>query len=129
MRQPAETSLQDRMRELATRARDASRVLGRAPTAQKDEALRLAADALRRRARAILAANRADVSAARKAGQPAAFQDRLALDAGRLEGIARALREVAALPDPVGEVTASWRRPNGLSVKKVRIPLGVVLMV
>ena len=114
---------------LATAARRASRELSHAPTARKDEALRAAADALRKRARKILAANRADVAAARKAGQPAAFLDRLALDAKRLEVMARALHEVAALPDPVGEVTASWRRPNGLWVRKVRIPLGVVLMI
>ncbi len=127
MRQPA--SLEGEMRALATAARDASRLLGHAPTEVKNAALLGAGDAIRRRARAILAANRADLAQARKAGQPAAFLDRLALDPARLDGIARALREVAALPDPVGEVTASWRRPNGLSVKKVRIPLGVVLMV
>jgi glutamate-5-semialdehyde dehydrogenase len=124
-----QTPLDRSMRSLAEAARDASRALSHASTGQKDEALRAAAAAIGRRARAILAANRADVAAARKAGQTAAFQDRLALDAKRLDGIAGALREVAALPDPVGEVTASWRRPNGLSVKKVRIPLGVVLMV
>ncbi|HEX7489235.1 MAG TPA: glutamate-5-semialdehyde dehydrogenase [Anaeromyxobacteraceae bacterium] len=129
MRQPAPTTLPEEMRALACAARDAARELSRAPTAQKDEALRAAADALGKRSRAILAANKADVAAAKKAGQNAAFLDRLALDAGRLDGIARALGEVAALPDPVGEVTASWRRPNGLRVKKVRIPLGVVLMV
>ncbi len=122
-------SLPEAMRALAVEARDASRVLSRAPTSQKDEALHAAAEAVGRRARKILAANRADLAAARQAGQGAAFLDRLALDQGRLQGIARALREVAALPDPVGEVTASWRRPNALSVKKVRIPLGVVLMV
>jgi glutamate-5-semialdehyde dehydrogenase len=117
------------MRELALAARDASRRLGRASTRAKDDALRFAADALGRRARRILAENAKDVAAARKAGQTAAFQDRLALDPARLEGIAGALREVASLPDPVGEVTATWRRPNGLEVRKVRIPLGVVLMV
>jgi glutamate-5-semialdehyde dehydrogenase len=117
------------MRALAEASRQASRAVAQAPTAQKDEALRGAAAAIGKRARRILAENRADLSAARKAGQSAAFQDRLALDPKRLELIARALLEVAALPDPVGEVTSSWRRPNGLSVKKVRIPLGVVLMV
>ncbi len=117
------------MRKLAEAARDASRLLGHAPTAKKDAALRIAADAIASRARRILAENAKDVQAARKAGQTAAFQDRLALDAKRLEGISRSLLEVAALPDPVGEVTSTWRRPNGLSVKKVRIPLGVVLMV
>jgi glutamate-5-semialdehyde dehydrogenase len=117
------------MRRLAEAARDASRALGHASTRAKDEALLAAADAIGRRAKRILAENGRDLDAARKAGQTAAFQDRLALDEKRLEGIARALREVAALPDPVGEVTATWRRPNGLVVKKVRIPLGVVLMV
>jgi glutamate-5-semialdehyde dehydrogenase len=117
------------MRRLAEGARAASRTLGHAPTRAKDEALRAAAAAIGRRARRILAENAKDVEAARKAGEGAAFLDRLALDEKRLDGVARALREVAALPDPVGAVTASWRRPNGLVVKKVRIPLGVVLMV
>jgi glutamate-5-semialdehyde dehydrogenase len=117
------------MRKLAEAARDASRALGHASTRAKDEALRAAAAAIQKRSRRILAENARDVEAARKAGESAAFQDRLALDEKRLEGVARALLEVAALPDPVGAVTASWRRPNGLSVKKVRIPLGVVLMV
>jgi glutamate-5-semialdehyde dehydrogenase len=128
MRQP-ETQVQQEMRALAERGRDASRVLGRAPTAQKDEALRGAAAAIRKHARGILAANRADLADAHAAGQSAAFEDRLALDPKRLDAIAKSLLDLAALPDPVGEVTASWRRPNGLAVKKVRIPLGVVLMV
>jgi glutamate-5-semialdehyde dehydrogenase len=117
------------MRALATDARRAARVLSRAPTAAKDRALLAAADAVLDRSDLILAANRADLEAARAAGATEAFLDRLRLDARRIEGIAAALREVAALPDPVGRVTTSWTRPNGLSVKKVRIPLGVVLMV
>jgi glutamate-5-semialdehyde dehydrogenase len=129
MRKEASQGLAADMRRLAEAARDASRALGRAGTRQKDEALRAAADSVVRRRDAILAENAKDVEAARAAGQSAAFLDRLALDAKRLDGIAKALLEVAALPDPVGEVTASWRRPNGLSVKKVRIPLGVVLMI
>ncbi len=129
MRQPASLDPKHDARALATAARDAARVLARAPTAQKDAALRAVAAAIGKRARSIVAANRADVSAARKAGQTAAFLDRLALDPGRLDAIARSLGDVVALPDPVGEVTATWRRPNGLTVKKVRIPLGVVLMV
>jgi glutamate-5-semialdehyde dehydrogenase len=118
-----------RMRALAEGAREAARALSRAPTAQKDEALRAAAAAVGKRGRRILAENRADLAAAKKARQGAAFLDRLALDEERLAGMARSLLEVAALPDPVGEVTRSWRRPNGLAVKKVRIPLGVVLMI
>jgi glutamate-5-semialdehyde dehydrogenase len=129
MRQPASEGLAAEMRRLAEASRDASRALSRAPTRAKDEALRAAADAIGRRAKEVLAASAEDVAAARAAGQSAAYLDRLALDPERLDGIAAALREVAALPDPVGEVTATWRRPNGLSVKKVRIPLGVVLMV
>jgi len=117
------------MRALAAEARKAARALARAGTAEKDRALLEAADAMGRRRDEILAANRADLEAARAAGQADALLDRLALDPRRLDAIAASLREVAALPDPVGEVTSSWRRPNGLSVKKVRIPLGVVLMV
>ncbi len=129
MRRPDTKGLGADMRALATAARDASRALGHAETRRKDEALRAAADAIGKRARKILAENARDVEAARGAGQPAAYLDRLALDAKRLDGIAAALHEVAALPDPVGEVTSSWRRPNGLAVKRVRIPLGVVLMI
>jgi len=117
------------MRRLAEAARHASRALARAETAAKDAALLAAARALESRAAGILAANAADVEAARRAGQNAAFLDRLALNPSRLAGIAGALRAVAALPDPVGEVTDSWRRPNGLRVKRVRIPLGVILMI
>ena len=127
MRQPV--PIAEEMRALALRARDASRVLAAAPSRLKDQALRHAAEAIRRRVAEILAANARDLEAARRAGQTAAYLDRLALDPKRVEGIARALEDVARLPDPVGEVTASWARPNGLAVKKVRIPLGVVLMV
>jgi len=118
-----------RMRSLAADAKRASRVLARASTAQKDRALRSAAAAIRARRPAILEANRADLAAARAAGTTDAFLDRLTLDGDRLDGIGAALLEVAALPDPVGQVTRSWARPNGLAIKKVRIPLGVVLMV
>ncbi|BDG09523.1 gamma-glutamyl phosphate reductase [Anaeromyxobacter paludicola] len=126
-REPA--SIAERMRALAVAAKEAARELSRAPTARKNAALLAAADAVIRRSRGILAANKHDLAAAKKAGQNAAYLDRLALDPKRLEGIAGALREVARLPDPVGEVTASWSRPNGLAIRKVRIPLGVVLMV
>ncbi len=118
-----------RMRSLAADARRAARALSHVPTADKDRALRAAADAILAHAPAILEANRADLAAAGGAGATEAFLDRLRLDRGRLEGIAAAIREVASLPDPVGRVTGSWSRPHGLSVKKVRIPLGVVLMV
>jgi glutamate-5-semialdehyde dehydrogenase len=118
-----------RMRNLAAEAKRASRVLARASTEQKDRALRAAAAAIRSRRGAILEANRADLAAAQAAGATHAFLDRLTLTDVRLDGIAQAILEVAALPDPVGEVTRTWARPNGLSIRKVRIPLGVVLMV
>jgi glutamate-5-semialdehyde dehydrogenase len=118
-----------RMRSLAADARRAARTLARTSTEAKNRALRSAASAIRSRRKEILEANRADLDAARTAGATDAFLDRLKLDERRIEAIAGTLVEVAALPDPVGQVTRNWTRPNGLSVKKVRIPLGVVLMV
>jgi glutamate-5-semialdehyde dehydrogenase len=118
-----------RMRSLAADARRAARTLARASSDVKNRALRSAATAIRSRRKEILEANRADLDAARSACATAAFLDRLKLDDERLEAISATLLEVAALPDPVGQVTRNWTRPNGLSVKKVRIPLGVVLMV
>jgi glutamate-5-semialdehyde dehydrogenase len=117
------------MRALATEAREAARRLSHAPSARKDAALRAGARAIVARREAILAANLEDLDAARRAGKNDAYLDRLALDRPRLAGIASAIEEVAALPDPIGQVTDSWRRPNGLEVRRVRIPLGVVLMV
>jgi glutamate-5-semialdehyde dehydrogenase len=129
MREVSGQGLAAEMRALASAARDASRALARADTRRKDDALRAAAEAVAAREARILSENARDLEAARAAGQSDAFLDRLALDGTRIAGIARSLLEVASLPDPVGEVTSTWRRPNGLSVKKVRIPLGVVLMV
>jgi glutamate-5-semialdehyde dehydrogenase len=117
------------VRTLAETAREASRALAIATTGQKDAALRSMARRLREAAPAILAANAEDVSAARSAGRNAAFVDRLLLDAGRLEAMARAVEAVADLKDPVGEVTETWERPNALKIRKVRLPLGVVLMI
>jgi len=115
--------------DLLTRARAAARALGVADTARKDGGLRRMAAALRDRREEIRAANAEDLEAARGEGKPAAFLDRLLLDAGRIDGMAKAVEEIAALPDPVGEVTERWQRPNGLQVQKVRLPLGVVLMI
>ncbi|HSP79545.1 MAG TPA: glutamate-5-semialdehyde dehydrogenase [Myxococcaceae bacterium] len=117
------------VRSLAEAARAASRVLAAAPTGQKDEALRAMARHLRAAAPAILAANAEDLAAAREAGKPSAFQDRLMLDEARVALMARAVEAVAGLKDPVGEVTEEWERPNGLHVRKQRLPLGVVLMI
>jgi glutamate-5-semialdehyde dehydrogenase len=114
---------------LAEAAKRAARTLASAPTAQKDEALRAMARALRSASRDIVQANASDVEAARAAGKNAAFLDRLTLDGSRVEAMAQAVEAVCALADPVGEVTERWERPNGLRVKKVRLPLGVVLMI
>lgn len=117
------------MRALAESARSAARELAKANTRQKDAALAAMATALRKHARAILKANAADVAASKRDGKSAAFVDRLSLSRDRLEAMARAIEDIARLPDPVGEVTDTWSRPNGLTVQKVRLPLGVVLMI
>ena len=87
------------------------------------------ADLLVDHADRILAANAADVSAAEDAGRSPTVVDRLRLDHGRLESMAAGLRQVASLPDPVGEVVDGWTRPNGLRVSRVRVPLGVVAII
>ncbi|MDU0340684.1 glutamate-5-semialdehyde dehydrogenase [Bosea rubneri] len=117
------------MRELGRRARAAARRLGATTGAQRDEALRAIAAALRARSDAILAANRQDLDEARAAGQNAAYLDRLALDESRLAAIAEAVAGIAALPDPVGRVLASWTQPNGLFFERVATPLGVVAVI
>ncbi|ACL63595.1 gamma-glutamyl phosphate reductase [Anaeromyxobacter dehalogenans 2CP-1] len=129
MRKEKSLGLAAEMRKLAEASREAARALSHADPRRKDAALRAAAEAIGRREKRILSENARDVAAARAAGQNAAYLDRLRLDPKRLAGIGAALHEIAGLRDPVGEVTASWRRPNGLEIRKVRIPLGVVLMV
>jgi glutamate-5-semialdehyde dehydrogenase len=115
--------------ELGRRARQASRVLATASTAAKDAALLAAADLLLERAPEILDANAADVDAAEADGLEGAAVDRLRLDDTGLEGMAAGLRSVAALADPVGEVIDGTRRPNGLDIQRVRVPLGVVAVI
>jgi glutamate-5-semialdehyde dehydrogenase len=110
----------------ALRARSAARVLRTLPTDVKDGALRAMADALVERVDEVLAANADDVAAAEADGTSAAIVDRLRLDAGRVAGMADALRELVALPDPVGDVVRGSRLPNGLDLRQVRVPLGVV---
>jgi glutamate-5-semialdehyde dehydrogenase len=114
------------MRDIGRRARAAARIIALAPRSAKDAALLAAAGNLRERAPAILAANAADVAAAKASGVQSAFLDRLILTEARIEGMAAGLEAVAALADPVGEVTAAWTRPNGLSIERVRTPLGVI---
>ncbi|MGY1783407.1 glutamate-5-semialdehyde dehydrogenase [Geodermatophilus sp. SYSU D00698] len=110
----------------ALRARAASRVLRTLPTDVKDAALTAMAEALVERTDAVLAANAQDVAAAEADGTPASVLDRLRLDAGRVAGVAAALRELVALPDPVGDVVRGSRLPNGLELRQVRVPFGVV---
>ena len=103
---------------LSRGAREAARALARASTAAKDRALRDAAAGLRDGRSALLSANRDDVERARAAGESAAFVDRLTLTPDRIEAMARGLEDIAALPDPVGETIAAWRRPNGLEIAR-----------
>jgi glutamate-5-semialdehyde dehydrogenase len=110
----------------AQRARAAARVLRSLPTDAKNAALSAMADALVERTDEVLAANAADVQAAADAGTPESVLDRLRLDAARVAGVAGALRELVALPDPVGDVVRGSRLPNGLQLRQVRVPLGVV---
>ncbi len=119
-------SIADVMGEIGRRARAAARVLALAPAEQKDRALELMAAAMRAQAPSILVANAEDVAEARSAGGAGAFLDRLVLDSGRVEAIAKGIEAVRALNDPVGAVTASWTRPNGIRIERVRVPLGVI---
>ena len=118
--------LAETMLGLGARARAAAGVLKQASTERKNAALRAAAQALRDETKAILAANARDVEAVRARGASEAFVDRLAMTAARIAGTAKGLDDVAAFPDPVGEVMAEWTRPNGLAIQRVRVPLGVI---
>ncbi len=114
------------MHEMGRRAKSAARMLALAPTAQKDSALAVIATAIRARQADILAANAKDVAEAKAAGATAAFVDRLALDERRITAMADGLDVVRALADPVGAVTERWTRPNGMTIERVRVPIGVV---
>ena len=120
------TSLEETMNVMGEQAAIAARELGRATTEQKNNALIAAAQNLRAQTEELLTANRLDMDIAKEAGLNNARLDRIALDASRVEGIAKALEDVAALPDPVGDVMARWDRPNGLDISRVRVPLGVI---
>ena len=113
------------MVELGRRARAATRVLALAPAEQKNRALRAMAAALRAQQAAILKANAEDLAGAKSAGSEA-FLDRLMLNGARIEDMARGIEAIAALADPVGAVMASWTRPNGMTIERVRVPLGVI---
>ena len=117
------------IRTLALQCRDAAQQLGLLSSQVRSTLLKSMAAALEADAGSILAANARDLQAARDKEVGSAMLDRLALNPERLRGVADALREVAALPDPVGEVTRDYDRPNGIRVQKVRVPLGVIAMI
>ncbi len=122
-------TIDEEVRAAGLRAKEASRALRSAPTAKKDAALRAIAAGLRANSAPIKAANAEDVAAARKNGLSEAMIDRLTLTDARIEGIARAVEEIVALPDPVGRVEGLVRRPSGITVGRMHVPLGVVAMI
>ncbi len=121
--------MKDQVHELARRARTAARSLALASRAQKDAALLATADALEAATERIVAANALDVEAARAEGTPENVVDRLLLDPDRVAAFAQGVRDVAALPDPVGEVVRGSTLPNGLRLEQVRVPMGVIGMI
>jgi glutamate-5-semialdehyde dehydrogenase len=119
-----DADVESHVRDICTRARRAARRLASVDTAAKNDALHLVAEGLRAAVPALLEANARDVSSAVTVS--AAFRDRLTLNPDRIEAMAVGIDQVALLPDPVGESIAAWRRPNGLEIHQVRIPIGVI---
>ena len=119
-------SLKDAALNLGRRAKAAARQLAQVPTADKNRALSLIADQIEKQRSFLIAENRKDLESAQNAGASRALLDRIALDAARVKAMANGLREIILLPDPVREVVKMWRRPNGLQVGRMRIPLGVI---
>ncbi|HDO41961.1 MAG TPA: glutamate-5-semialdehyde dehydrogenase [Candidatus Bathyarchaeota archaeon] len=114
---------------ICKKAKEASYILARLPTDTKNKALYNMADALEKNAEEILEANKKDVEASRAKGVREALLDRLILTKSRISKMAQCLREVAELPDPVGEIVKTWIRPNGLIIGQMRVPLGVVAVI
>ncbi len=129
MNTDARTKLSEELFAIGREAKAAARVLALAAPEQKNSALHAAAASLRAHVGRILETNALDRKAAEAAGRPGSFIDRLTLTEARVEAMARGLEEIAALPDPVGSVTAAWERPNGLRISRVRVPLGVIGMI
>ncbi|PYE33039.1 glutamate-5-semialdehyde dehydrogenase [Rhizobium sp. PP-F2F-G38] len=123
---PRKREIQDLMATIGRQAKASARPLATASPEQKTAALLAMADAILRRTAEILAANVLDLENARETGVAASFIDRLTLSEARIADMASAIRDIAALPDPVGDVIAEWDRPNGLRIQRVRTPLGVI---
>src|ERR1700719_407039 len=121
--------LPDLMTDLAARTRAAARVLALASPEQKDNALKAIERAIRASATTLLAANAEDVAEVRANGESTAFIDRLALTPARIDAMADGIATVRAIADPIGVVTESWQRPNGMTIERVRVPLGVVAVI
>jgi glutamate-5-semialdehyde dehydrogenase len=120
------SNYEQRILEIGAQARNAARALARTTTAKKNAALLAAADQIERSSERILAANEADMKSATASGLSSAMLDRLRLDSARLSAMAKSIRQVAALPDPVGSVIREWDRGDGLEFAKVRVPIGVI---
>lgn len=121
--------LKQQMRSLAERSREAARALAKLDTKAKNAALLAMADGLERNAAAIKASNAKDTAAGKAGGLSSAVLDRLLLDDKRIAEMAKGIRDVAGLDDPVGKTISAWTRPNGIRIKKVRVPLGVILII
>jgi glutamate-5-semialdehyde dehydrogenase len=121
--------LKQQMRLLAERSRDASRALAKLDAETKNSLLRAMADGIEKSTDRIKFANAKDLEAGKKSGLSAAMLDRLTLTGKRISEVAKGVREVAALPDPVGTTINEWTRPNGIHIQKVRVPIGVILII
>ena len=121
--------LRQQMNALATRSRDAARALAKLDSAAKNKLLLAMADGLEKNATAIKAGNAKDLAAGKQAGLSAAMLDRLTLTDKRIADMANGIREVVALPDPVGATISEWTRPNGIRIQKKRVPIGVILII
>jgi glutamate-5-semialdehyde dehydrogenase len=117
------------LHQAASGARTASGLLARMPGVVRDQALRAAAEAIRARAPQIIDANQRDIAAFDASGGTSAFRDRLLLDEARVKAMAQGLYEIADLPDPLARVLADWTRPNGLRIRRIAAPLGVIGMI
>jgi len=121
--------LRQQMQQLAERSREAARTLAKLDTATKNKLLLTMADSIEKSAAKIKAANAKDIEVGKKAGLSAAMLDRLTLNDKRIADVAKGVREVAGLPDPVGTSISEWTRPNGIRIQKVRVPIGVILII